>query len=154
LSSSLSPIDGGNDPAGDAADADPHADTREEIVAQARRALGLPYVWGGGGAKGPTGGGFDCSGLTQFAVAQATNGQIILPRTTYDQIRLGQPVDLSHARPGDLVFSNFSRRGPEHVQIFAGHTPAGVPMVIEAQQTGVPVKFSPLSGPTHIRRLF
>lgn len=28
------------------------------------------YVWGGGGARGPSGGGFDCSGLTQYAYHQ------------------------------------------------------------------------------------
>lgn len=132
---------------------DPRSSIRDKIVAEARRALGLPYVWGGGGAQGPSDGGFDCSGLTQFAVAQATEGGVILPRTTYDQIHCGQPIDLAHARPGDLVFSNFSRRGPEHVQIFAGRTEAGVAMVIEAQQTGVPVKVSQLSGPAVLRRI-
>ena len=137
----------------DTGEDDPRSTIRDKIVAQARRALGLPYVWGGGGARGPSGGGFDCSGLTQFAVAQATGGQVILPRTTYGQIHCGQAVDLAHARPGDLVFSNFSRRGPEHVQIFAGRTEGGVPMVIEAQQRGVPVKFSPLSGPAVFRRI-
>jgi cell wall-associated NlpC family hydrolase len=132
---------------------DPRSKIREDIVDQARRALGLPYVWGGGGARGPSGGGFDCSGLTQFAVAQASGGQVILPRTTYDQINCGQAVAPAQVRPGDLVFSNFSRRGPEHVQIFAGVTAAGVPMVIEAQQRGVPVKFSELSGPAVFRRV-
>lgn len=151
FAAALSPTDGNWSPT-DSSD-DPRSSIREKIVAEARRALGLPYVWGGGGARGPSGGGFDCSGLTQFAVAQATDGRIILPRTTYGQIHCGQPVDLAHARPGDLVFSNFSRRGPEHVQIFAGRTESGVPMVIEAQQTGVPVKFSPLSGPAVFRRV-
>lgn len=151
LASRLSPTD--NEWSTNTSDEDPRASLRDKIVAQARRALGLPYVWGGGGARGPSGGGFDCSGLTQFAVAQATGGQVILPRTTYGQIHCGHPVDLAHARPGDLVFSNFSRRGPEHVQIFAGRTDAGVPMVIEAQQTGVPVKFSRLSGPAVFRRV-
>ena len=149
LASSLSPTAGERSSARD----DPRSNIREKIVAEARRALGLPYVWGGGGARGPSGGGFDCSGLTQFAVAQATGGQVILPRTTYGQIYCGRAVDLAHARPGDLVFSNFSYRGPEHVQIFAGRTDAGVPMVIEAQQRGVPVKFSELSGPAVFRRV-
>lgn len=158
LASHLSPTDPSSDSAAGLADPDndrgDHRKSLGEIaVEQARRALGLPYVWGGGGARGPSGGGFDCSGLTQFAIAQATDGQVILPRTTYDQIRVGRPVDLEHARPGDLVFSNFSRRGPEHVQLFAGHTAAGVPMVIEAQQTGVPVKFSQLSGHAVFRRV-
>ena len=149
LASSLSPTAGERSSARE----DPRASIREKVVAEARRALGLPYVWGGGGARGPSGGGFDCSGLTQFAVAQATGGQVILPRTTYGQIYYGRAVDFSHARPGDLVFSNFSHRGPEHVQIFAGRTDAGVPMVIEAQQRGVPVKFSELSGPAVFRRV-
>jgi cell wall-associated NlpC family hydrolase len=151
LASQLSSAEGQN--LSERLERDPRSKIREDIVDQARRALGLPYVWGGGGARGPSGGGFDCSGLTQFAVAQASGGQVILPRTTYDQINCGQAVAPAQARPGDLVFSNFSRRGPEHVQIFAGVTAAGVPMVIEAQQRGVPVKFSELSGPAVFRRV-
>jgi cell wall-associated NlpC family hydrolase len=151
LASQLSSAEGQN--LSERRERDPRSEIREDIVDQARRALGLPYVWGGGGARGPSGGGFDCSGLTQFAVAQASGGQVILPRTTYDQINCGQAVAPAQARPGDLVFSNFSRRGPEHVQIFAGVTAAGVPMVIEAQQRGVPVKFSELSGPAVFRRV-
>ena len=117
---------------------DHDASTGARVVKNADRALGLPYTWGGGGAGGPTGGGFDCSGLAQFAVAQATDGRVILPRTTYDQIHVGERVDPSDARVGDLIFSNFSSPGvPEHVQIYAGDG-----KVIEAQQSGVPVKYS------------
>ncbi|WP_342215930.1 C40 family peptidase [Nocardia brasiliensis] len=101
--------------------------------------LGAKYVWGGGGAGGPTGGGFDCSGLTQYAIAQATNGEVILPRTTYDQIHSGVRVHPADVRPGDLVFpaSSWSAKGPEHVQLAAGSG-----MVIEAPTFGVPVKWS------------
>lgn len=117
---------------------DHDASTGTRVVKNADRALGLPYIWGGGGAGGPTGGGFDCSGLTQFAVAQATDGRVMLPRTTYEQIHVGERVDPSDARAGDLIFSNFSSPGvPEHVQIYAGDG-----KVIEAQQSGVPVKYS------------
>lgn len=116
--------------------------TGAAVVRTAERALGLPYVWGGGGTTGPSGGGFDCSGLTQWAVAQATDGQVVLPRTTYDQIGMGRAVDPRDARVGDLVFSNFSAPGvPEHVQIYAGDG-----RVIEAQQSGVPVKYSTAPG--------
>ncbi|MFC8529441.1 C40 family peptidase [Nocardia sp. NPDC057227] len=81
--------------------------------------IGLDYVWGGGGASGPTGGGFDCSGLTQYAIAQASGGEVILPRTTYDQIYSGRQVPIDQVQPGDLVFpkDSFSARGPEHVQL-------------------------------------
>lgn len=104
-------------------------------------ALGLPYVWGGGGANGPSGGGFDCSGLTQYAIAQATNGEVVLPRTTYEQIYAGERIDPRDVRAGDLVFpaSSFSSRGPEHVQLAAGNG-----MVIEAPYTGATVTYSPM----------
>jgi peptidoglycan DL-endopeptidase CwlO len=101
--------------------------------------IGTPYVWGGGGSGGPSGGGFDCSGLTQYAVAQATHGEVVLPRTTYEQIYAGERVHPRDVKPGDLVFpaSSFSSRGPEHVQLAAGHG-----MVIEAPYSGSTVKYS------------
>lgn len=118
-------------------------------VAAARRYLGTPYVWGGGGAYGPTKGGFDCSGLTQYAVAKASGGRMILPRTTYEQIHCGRAVPLTGLRPGDLVFSNFSAPGvPEHVQLYIG---AG--QVIEAPQRGVPVQISSLPSNAQARRV-
>lgn len=104
-------------------------------------ALGLPYIWGGGGAGGPSGGGFDCSGLTQYAIAQATNGEVVLPRTTYEQIYSGERIDPRDVRAGDLVFpaASFSSRGPEHVQLAAGNG-----MVIEAPYSGATVTYSPM----------
>ncbi|WP_280420208.1 C40 family peptidase [Nocardia carnea] len=102
-------------------------------------ALGLPYIWGGGGAGGPSGGGFDCSGLTQYAIAQATDGEVVLPRTTYEQIYAGERIDPRDVRAGDLVFpaGSFSARGPEHVQLAAGNG-----MVIEAPYSGATVTYS------------
>lgn len=87
-----------------------------------RRALaqrGLPYSYGGGSASGPSRGddgdvGFDCSSLMQYAYAGAG---VDLPRTTYDQINLGQQVPRHAIRAGDLIFSNFDSRGPGHVQL-------------------------------------
>lgn len=115
----------------------------------AHDALGLPYVWGGGGALGPTGGGFDCSGLTQWAVARASGGRVILPRTTYDQIHAGSAIPLNALAPGDLVFSNWSAPGvPEHVAIYIGNG-----QVIEAPQRGVPVHISNLPSSAQARRV-
>ncbi len=113
-----------------------------QAVSAASAWLGTPYVWGGGGAGGPSGGGFDCSGLTQYAVAQATDGRVVLPRTTYEQIYSGVRIPVEDVRPGDLVFpaSSFSSRGPEHVQLAAGNG-----MVIEAPYTGSTVKWSRMS---------
>ncbi|MEV0032754.1 NlpC/P60 family protein [Nocardia sp. NPDC050793] len=106
--------------------------------------LDTPYVWGGGGwdrsgRRGPSGGGFDCSGLTQYAIAEATHGEVVLPRTTYDQIHSGVWVSMADVRPGDLVFpaGSWGARGPEHVQLAAGNG-----LVIEAPYSGSTVKWS------------
>lgn len=78
-------------------------------VAAARSALGRPYVWG---ATGPNG--FDCSGLMQWAYAQAGVG---LPRTSQEQRFAGRQVPLSQAKPGDLVVY---RSDASHVGMYVG----------------------------------
>ncbi|WP_433602259.1 C40 family peptidase [Nocardia sp. CA-135953] len=121
-----------------------------KAVGAASEWLGTPYIWGGGGAGGPSGGGFDCSGLTQYAIAQASDGHVVLPRTTYEQIYSGVRVSPADVRPGDLVFpaSSFSARGPEHVQLAAGDG-----MVIEAPYSGSTVKWSRMSGDAVVVRV-
>ena len=115
----------------------------------AHDALGMKYVWGGGGPLGPTGGGFDCSGLTQWAIARASGGRVILPRTTYAQIHAGTAVPLHALAPGDLVFSNWSGPGvPEHVAIYIGNG-----HVIEAPTFGVPVRISNVPSGAQARRV-
>ena len=61
--------------------------------------LGKPYVWGGGDFYGPTGGGFDCSGLVLYAAYQASGGRIRLPHYTGDQIRLGKGIGWARSNP-------------------------------------------------------
>jgi len=88
----------------------------EAIVATARQAMGRPYEWGGTGANG---GGFDCSGLIQYAYRQ--HG-IALPRTSRDQAREGRSISrqVRSLRPGDLLtFSNAGGR-VTHVGLYIG----------------------------------
>ena len=114
---------GGGTPGRPATPSDPGSGAA--IVAAARSQIGQPYVWGGGTTSGPTGGGFDCSGLTMYAIAQATHGSVSLPHYTGDpknpgQMGQGQPVaDLSQAQPGDLVFFG-SGKTAEHVGVYEG----------------------------------
>lgn len=121
-----------------------------KAVSAASGWLGTPYVWGGGGAGGPSRGGFDCSGLTQYAVARASGGHVVLPRTTYEQMHAGVRVPVSEVRPGDLVFpaGSFSTRGPEHVQLAAGKG-----MVIEAPHSGSTVQWSRMSSDAVVVRV-
>ncbi|SPM33822.1 hypothetical protein MRAB57_1626 [Mycobacterium rhizamassiliense] len=96
--------------------------------------LGRPYVWG---ATGPDQ--FDCSGLVQWAYAQAG---IHLDRTTYQQINDGIPVAPAQVRPGDLVFPHAG-----HVQMAIGNG-----LVVEAPYSGASVRISHLGSNIAIRR--
>ena len=92
------------------------ASLADSIVATAAAAMGRPYEFGGTGAGG---GGFDCSGLIQYAYKQ--HG-IVLARRSVDQAKEGKKVDrkLDRLRPADLLtFTN--RGGPvTHVGLYIG----------------------------------
>lgn len=73
--------------------------------------LGTPYVWGGNKP-----GGFDCSGLVQWAFGLGSNY-----RTTYQQTKLGtHHYDVTSAPKGALVFFG-SDSAPYHVGISLGN---------------------------------
>ncbi|KAM0090098.1 hypothetical protein ACP6JD_006502 [Aspergillus fumigatus] len=108
------------------------------IVAAAQKEKGLPYVWGGGGCKGPSGGGFDCSGLTQYAVCQALKKTI--PRTAQTQYNsnMGKRIPRAQAKEGDLLFwatGGDCKNKVVHVGIFIRDG-----WMINAAKTGTPVR--------------
>ncbi|WP_149184962.1 C40 family peptidase [Streptomyces sp. TRM49041] len=73
-----------------------YAAKADKVLAFARAQIGKPYVWG---ATGPSS--YDCSGLTQAAWKAAG---VDLPRTTWEQVKVGQRVATEDLLPGDLVF--------------------------------------------------
>ncbi|MEV6326518.1 NlpC/P60 family protein [Streptomyces sp. NPDC051909] len=77
-------------------DGSTYAAKAAEALAFARAQIGKPYVWG---ATGPES--YDCSGLTQAAWRAAG---VDLPRTTWDQVKVGTRVATADLLPGDLVF--------------------------------------------------
>jgi cell wall-associated NlpC family hydrolase len=99
-------------------------------LAAAESQIGVPYRWGG---ESP-GGGFDCSGLTQWAWRQAGVG---LPRTAAAQYGAIAHVSLSALQPGDLVF--WGHGGIDHVGLYVGGG-----NVIHAPQTGSRVSIQPI----------
>lgn len=108
----------------------------DAAVAAALTQLDVPYVWGGT----TPGVGLDCSGLVQWAYAQAG---VTLPRTTAGQINSGVAVSIDELRPGDLVFTR-SIRGRQTVEM--GHVAiyAGAGQVIVAPRTGDVVSVRPI----------
>jgi cell wall-associated NlpC family hydrolase len=101
--------------------------------------LGVPYVFGG---EQP-GVGFDCSGLVQWAWAQAG---VSIPRTTETQWPALQHVSLDALEPGDLLFY-YNLDGDsqvDHVVMYTGSGPYGTDTVIQAPFTGSTVSYSPI----------
>ncbi|MFH2048712.1 MAG: SH3 domain-containing C40 family peptidase [bacterium] len=85
-----------------------HEATGTGLIDEAKKFIGIPYLWGG-----VTPLGFDCSGLVQ-AVYKSYG--ISLPRDTKDQIKTGVLVERDCIRTGDLLFFN------RHVGLAIGKT--------------------------------
>jgi cell wall-associated NlpC family hydrolase len=100
------------------------------IVAQAKRFVGLRYLWGGLSAWG-----FDCSGLVWdvFRVHGMT-----IPRDADPQYRHGTPVARANLRAGDLLFWG-SRNYADHVAIYAGNG-----LMVEAPDSAHSVRVVPV----------
>ena len=90
------------------------ADLAVSVVQTALDAMGTPYKWGGSSE-----GGYDCSGLIQYAFGE--HG-ILLPRVSRDQARAGTLIDKDVAalRPGDILGFSIEGRGVSHVGLYVG----------------------------------
>ena len=87
------------------------AATGNDVVAMAKKYIGVPYVWGGTNPAT----GMDCSGFTQRVFKDLG---IEIPRVVSDQMRQGTPVaSLAQAKPGDLLVSF----GGDHISIYLGN---------------------------------
>ena len=79
----------------------------EDLVATAKKLMGLPYLWGGTSPKG-----VDCSGFTK--TVYFLNG-LIIPRDASQQVHTGKLIDstknFENLVPGDLLF--FGRKATD-----------------------------------------
>ena len=132
------------EPAADAAELAPPAMARGAgpkalaALAEAQKHMGTPYRWGGSTPQT----GFDCSGLVQWAYAQAG---VKIPRVTDDADRGAErrpPVRRAELLPGDLVFFRDPSGYVYHVGISMGGD-----KFLHAPRTGDVVKVASLDEP-------
>jgi len=89
---------------------------KENILLNAKRHLGEDYVWGG-----TKPGGFDCSGYMQYLYKKEG---VSIPRTAYQQSKVGKKVSRFALQKGDLLFflTDKSRGIPiTHVGMYIGN---------------------------------
>jgi cell wall-associated NlpC family hydrolase len=123
-----------------------HKPNTQTVINAALTQLGVPYVWGGGTAAGPSGPGgsrtgtlgFDCSGLALYAYAHIG---IAVPHQTQAIWAAFQPAitSASDVQPGDLILlsDNHTPTGIHHVAIYLGNG-----SVVEAPHTGATVEIT------------
>lgn len=104
--------------------------TGQQVIDEAKKFLGRPYVLGGAGPNT-----FDCSGLVQYSLSRL--GLSGVPRTSEAQWAWVQKISQSQLQPGDLIFEQWpgDQAAPGHVVIYAGGG-----KVIEAPHTGANVR--------------
>jgi hypothetical protein len=69
---------------------------KENMLLNAKKYLGGKYVWGGTNPKG-----FDCSGYVQYIYKKEG---VAIPRTAYEQSKVGKEVSRYDLKKGDLLF--------------------------------------------------
>ena len=89
------------------------------MVNEAEKYLGYPYVWGGSSPSTS----FDCSGFVSWVINHCGNGWNVGRLTANGLKNYCQPIRASEAKPGDLVFfrGTYNTSGASHVGIYVGN---------------------------------
>lgn len=101
---------------------------RNEIVAYAKKQIGVPYVWAG---NDPTG--FDCSGFTSYVMKEFDK---TIPRRAVDQEKTSKKVKPKNAQKGDLVFFD-NGSGISHVGMIISEKGEPLQMIHASSSKGV-----------------
>ncbi|WP_303785022.1 C40 family peptidase [Azovibrio restrictus] len=112
-----------------------YSNAAQDVILKGLELVGINYRMGGNDPNS----GLDCSSYVQTVYRDAIG--LVLPRTAKEQSLLGEEVDRSELKPGDLVFFNTMRRAFSHVGIYLGdnyflHAPrAGSAVRVESMQS-------------------
>jgi cell wall-associated NlpC family hydrolase len=98
----------------------PATTVNAKVLAEAKKHIGQPYVWGATGPKS-----FDCSGLVVYTYKKFG---YLTPRTSEQQALAARLIPASHAVPGDLVFYPDTQGDVYHVGLYSspGRTVAAI----------------------------
>ena len=88
------------------------------MIREAEKYLGYPYVWGGASPSTS----FDCSGFVSWVINNCGNGWSIGRQTADGLKNLCDIIPPSEAKPGDLIFfqGTYNTSGASHVGIYVG----------------------------------
>ena len=88
------------------------------MMEEAEKYIGFPYVWGGSNPSTS----FDCSGFVSWVVNNCGVGWNVGRLTAQGLYNICTPVSEAEAKPGDLVFFEYTYEGPwiTHVAIYVG----------------------------------
>lgn len=118
------------------------SDVRIDLCEYAKQFIGNPYVWGGVSLTK----GADCSG---FVLSVYAKYGISLPHSSRAQANMGTSINMSEARPGDLVF--YAKGGRiNHVAIYIG---GGQVCHASSPKTGIRVSSAYYRTPVKVVRL-
>ncbi|RUL51279.1 C40 family peptidase [Lysinibacillus antri] len=82
----------------------------DALIAEGKKYIGVPYVWGGSTPKG-----FDCSGFLNYTFGKVG---VSIPRTV--ETIWSATTAVSSPQKGDLVFYTTYKAGPSHAGIYIG----------------------------------
>lgn len=91
-----------------------YTNAAQDVILQGLKLVGVRYRWGGNDEDS----GLDCSGFVRLVFKDSIGAA--LPRTAREMSEVGEKIDSSQLKPGDLVFFNTMRRTFSHVGIYLG----------------------------------
>lgn len=89
------------------------------MIREAEKYLGYPYVWGGSSPSTS----FDCSGFVSYVINHCGNGWNVGRMTANGLMDHCAIIRPSEAKPGDLIFfqGTYNTSGASHVGIYVGN---------------------------------
>jgi cell wall-associated NlpC family hydrolase len=118
-----------------------YTNAAQDVILQGLKLVGVRYRLGGNNEDS----GLDCSGFVRLVFKDSIGAS--LPRTAKEMSEVGQQIDASQLKPGDLVFFNTMRRTFSHVGIYLGDN-----HFMHAPRTGAEVRVESMDSSYWVQR--